>query len=143
MGTGSGGYRLNVKNLSNETTTKEQLIELFKPFGTVSAAEVKEREDGGSRGYGYVILANEEEATKAMAEMNGKTIGGKALNVAPAERRATDADAKGAGKGGFDMATQAYMMQYMAAMQQQAYTAAMMGSMNPYLGAGMPGMPPF
>lgn len=125
--TGSGsGYRLNVKNLSNDTKT-EELKALFDPFGTVSASEIKTYDDGSSRGFGFVILANEEEGKKAIAELNGKKIGGKELNVAPAERRATDDDAgKGKGKQGLDMASQqaAWMMQYWA--MQQAFMAQSM-----------------
>jgi len=127
--TGSGsGFRLNVKNLSHDTKTAE-LKALFDPFGTVSASEIKTYDDGSSRGFGFVILANEEEGKKAIAELNGKNIDGKELNVSPAERRATNDDAgKGQGKGkqGMDMASQqaAWMMQFWA--MQQAYMAQSM-----------------
>lgn len=132
--TGSGsGYRLNVKNLSSDTK-KEELKALFEPCGTVSAAEIKTYDDGSSRGFGFVILGSEEEGKKAIAELNGKKIGGKELNVSPAERRVTDDDAgKGKGKQGMDMAAQqaAWMMQFWA--MQQAYMAQSMqgGGWNP------------
>lgn len=110
---GSGtGYRLNVKNLGLDMTN-EQLGALFEPFGKVLAAHVKTYNDGTSRGFGYVILPGEEEANLAIKEVNGKEVGGDrpggtALYVAPAERRATPAEAlpvdvskgKGKGKGG-------------------------------------------
>jgi len=127
--TGSGqGYRLNVKNLSKDVTSKEDLTKMFEPFGTVSSAEIKTRDDGSSMGFGFVVLANEAEAKKAIAALNGKTQGGKELNVAPAERRQTDDGSKGYGKGawGADMASQqaAWAMQFWA--MQQAFMAQSM-----------------
>lgn len=92
------GFRLNVKNLAEGITT-EQLKALFSPFGTVVAVEVKFKEDGHSRGFGFVIFSTEEESKKAMADMNNKEIGGKQLNVGPAERREGEDGKKGKGKG--------------------------------------------
>lgn len=93
------GFRLNVKNLSDGVTT-EQLKTMFSPFGTVAAAEVKFKEDGTSRGFGFVIFSSEEDSKKAMADMNNKEIDGKQLNVGPAERREGEDGKKGKGKGG-------------------------------------------
>lgn len=125
--TGSGtGYRLNVKNLTKENDTKEKLLELFAPFGTVSEGDVKTKEDGSSKGFGYVILKDEAEAKKAMEALNDKEIGGKKLSVVPAERRPTDdmMPGKGKGKGMQDFnwasaqAAQAAWMAQFWAMQQ-------------------------
>jgi RNA recognition motif-containing protein len=138
--TGSGtGYRLNVKNLTKEHDTKEKLTALFAPFGTVSEADIKLKEDGTSKGFGYVILKDKDEADKAIKELNDKEFGGKKLNVAPAERRATDDMAmggmammgKGKGKGmpdafGWGSAQQmqaaqaAWMAQFFAMQQMYA-----------------------
>jgi len=138
---GSGnGYRLNVKNIG-ETMTNEQLKALFEPFGTVVASNVKTYNDGTGCGFGYVILPGEEDAKAAIAAMNGKEVGGKALYVAPAERRAAPAEGKGGkaaldggkgkGKGGkskgkgYDPYQQAAAASQMALYQQQlAYAQA-------------------
>jgi len=135
---GGEGYRLNVKNLA-ESTTGEQLTELFKEFGTVVTAVVKKRDDGKSRGFGFVTMTNEEEGLKA-SEMNGKEIDGKAISVSPAERRPAEEkpgdDAKGKGKGAKGKGGKAdalyaylqqqqqqaaYMHQYMMFQQHAAY----------------------
>eukprot|EP00929_Paragymnodinium_shiwhaense_P024278 TRINITY_DN14994_c0_g1_i1.p1 TRINITY_DN14994_c0_g1~~TRINITY_DN14994_c0_g1_i1.p1 ORF type:complete len:304 (+),score=116.88 TRINITY_DN14994_c0_g1_i1:78-989(+) len=125
---GGQGYRLNVKNLGNETG--EQLKGMFDPFGTVTDAQVKTREDGKSRGFGFVIFSSEEEAQKAISEMHDKEHNGKKLSVAPAERRPQEdvplglggGMGKGKGKGKGGMAEQQTMMQQQQAamaMQQQ------------------------
>jgi len=160
---GGSGYRLNVKNLSGDTTA-EKLRELFAPFGTVSDAQVKLKDDGKSRGFGFVIMSSEEEGRRAIAEMDGKEVGrgGGKVAVGPAERRAEEPDEepKGKGKGlatlslasaakpavapelAAQQAAYAAYMQHMAYMQQAAMmqTAAMYGA-NPFAGMGAPPMP--
>lgn len=144
--TGSGqGYRLNVKNLSSQMASAEALKALFAPFGKVSGAEVKLREDGSSRGFGFVILGSEAEGQQAMAAMNGKVVGGKALKVAPAQRREEEGeDGKGGGPGvalpGLGADSQAAMMQMQMAqaqlqLQQAAYMQALLS--NPLANHGL------
>merc|ERR1719162_1015598 len=55
-------------------------------------AEIKKNDKGESRGFGFVVLPGAKE-------VNGKEIEGTKLNVAAAERRATEEDDKGKGKG--------------------------------------------
>lgn len=101
FGSGSG-FRLNVKNLP-EDVDDAKLKEMFEPFGTVTAAQVKLQDNKKSRGFGFVVLSSEEEGQKAIEEMNAKETGGKTISVVPAERREAPADAmevKGKGKGG-------------------------------------------
>merc|ERR1712176_1084148 len=100
--------------------------ELFSTFGTVKAAEVRKDDKGVGRGFGYVVLANEEEGKRAANEMNSKEVKGNKLSVAAAERRATD-DAKAKGKGNAQMTPQqmAYMQQMAYAQQQWAYMVQM------------------
>jgi len=100
-GKSAGGYRLNVKYLPKEIATSDKLKELFAPFGAVSDAEVKLKDDGSSRGFGYVVLPSEAEGQKAIEALDGKEIGGKRLVVAVPERRPDDAKGldKGSGKG--------------------------------------------
>ena len=67
------------------STKDEDLSNLFQPFGEVSSARViKDRYTERSRGFGFVEMANDEEADKAIAELNGSSIEGRALKVSEA-----------------------------------------------------------
>ena len=62
--------------------TEQELRSLFEPFGAVESAMVAtDRDTGRSRGFGFVSMTNDEEAEKAMAALNGKDSGGRALTV--------------------------------------------------------------
>ena len=72
---------LFVGNMSFQTTESD-LRALFEPFGQVTRVHLgKDRETGRSRGFAFVEMANDDEATKAMAALNGKEFGGRALKV--------------------------------------------------------------
>ena len=67
---------------------KEDLIELFAPFGEVlSARIILNKETRRSRGYGFVEMANEEEALAAIKALNGIEHMGRTINVAVANER--------------------------------------------------------
>jgi len=70
---------LFVGNLAFEVEETE-LRAAFAPFGEVIEARVIYR-NGVSRGFGFVQMATEMAATKAMEELNGKTLAGRVLNV--------------------------------------------------------------
>ena len=60
----------------------KQLEELFTEFGTiVSATVIKDRDSGQSKGFGFVELADDDAAEKAIETMNGKDIAGRSLTV--------------------------------------------------------------
>ncbi|GMH90582.1 hypothetical protein TrVE_jg11315 [Triparma verrucosa] len=81
------GVNLYVKNL-DDMVTDDQLREEFSPLGTITSARVmREGKDGASKGFGFVCYSSPEEATKAVAEMNGKIINGKPIFVALAQRK--------------------------------------------------------
>jgi len=61
--------RLYVGNLEYSTTDKE-LEELFSSEGSVAYAKVIRSLDGRSKGFGFVEMETEEEATKAMEKFN-------------------------------------------------------------------------
>ena len=62
--------------------TEEELRSMFEAYGNVESANlVTDRETGRSRGFGFVAMTNDEEAEKAMAALNGKDSGGRALVV--------------------------------------------------------------
>ena len=83
------GANLYIKNL-DEDMTEERLRQEFAPFGTITSARVMTMDKAGktvSKGFGFVCYATPEEASKAVAEMNGKMILGKPVYVALAQRK--------------------------------------------------------
>jgi len=90
------GKKLYVGNLSYGIDSSA-LEQLFAQFGTVSSAQViSDRETGRSKGFGFVEMSSDDEATKAIAEMNGKQHDGRALTVNEARPR----EERGGGGGG-------------------------------------------
>lgn len=89
------GRKLYVGNLNYKTDSSE-LQELFSQFGNVESAEIiADRETGRSKGFGFVEMSTEDEAAAAIAGMNGKEIGGRALTVNEAKPK------ENRGGGGF------------------------------------------
>nr|XP_004655986.1 polyadenylate-binding protein 4-like [Jaculus jaculus]XP_044987202.1 polyadenylate-binding protein 4-like [Jaculus jaculus] len=80
----SRGAKLYIKNL-DDTIDDEMLRKEFSAFGAVSRVKVMQ-EEGQSKGFGLVCFSSPEEAARAMAEMNGRTLGTKALHIALAHR---------------------------------------------------------
>ena len=79
--------KLYVGNLAFQTTSQD-LQELFAQAGTVqSASVVEDRDTGRSRGFAFIEMSSEEEATSAIAQFNGKEVGGRALKVNEAKPR--------------------------------------------------------
>ena len=82
--------RLYVGNLSYGTTN-ESLNAAFSEFGAVEEAVViMDRDTGRSKGFGFVTMANDEEAKAAMAALDGKDMDGRSIRVneaRPMERR--------------------------------------------------------
>ena len=89
---------LFVGNMSFQTTETE-LRALFEPFGQVTRVHIaNDRETGQARGFAFVEMAKDEEAAKAMSDLNGKEVAGRALRV----NEATPKTAGGPrGGGGF------------------------------------------
>lgn len=92
--------KLYVGNLSYEVTESE-LNDLFTPFGAVESARIiTDKFTGNSKGFGFVEMANREEANQAMNDLNGKTINNRAIVVNEA-RPQTKSPRGGGGGGGF------------------------------------------
>ncbi len=88
-----------VGNISR-TVTEQDLKEAFEAFGAVqSAAIIKDKFSGESRGFGFVEMPNKEEADKAISGLNGKDLKGRTLTVNEARPR-TDRPRTGGGGGG-------------------------------------------
>lgn len=97
--------KLYVGNLSYSVTTST-LEELFGTVGEVTAVNViTDRMTGRSRGFAFVEMAESAGAEKAISELNGRDVDGRALKVAEArpqrERRSGGyGDRRGGGGGG-------------------------------------------
>src|SRR5262245_28159091 len=83
--------------------TSDDLREMFAPFGQVASAQIIiDRETNRSRGFGFVEMANDEEAQRAIAELNGQMFKGRALTVNEAKpREPRPPRGGGGGRGGF------------------------------------------
>jgi RNA recognition motif-containing protein len=95
-----------VSNLSYNTNSKS-LQQLFADYGEVTSANViTDKETGRSRGFGFVEMSNDEEAQKAINELNETEFEGKTINVNVArpktERRNNGGFNRGGGGGGFN-----------------------------------------
>jgi RNA recognition motif-containing protein len=75
------GKKLYVANLSYGATSAD-LEALFAPFGVVEAVQViTDPVTRRSKGLAFVEMASEQEAEAAIAGLNGKQVGGRALRV--------------------------------------------------------------
>jgi len=93
--------KIYVGNFSFQMTESE-LRALFEPYGAVEEASlVTERDTGRSRGFGFVSMTNNDEADKAIAALNGKESGGRALVVNEARpQKERGGFREGGGRGG-------------------------------------------
>jgi len=88
---------LYVGNLSYSVSNGD-LEELFGEYGAVVNAEViSDRDTGRSKGFGFVEMANDNEADAAINGLNGKESGGRRLTVNEARPR----EERGGGGGGY------------------------------------------
>ncbi|HTQ85462.1 MAG TPA: RNA-binding protein [Candidatus Solibacter sp.] len=93
---------LFVGNLAFQTT-EEDLRALFEPFGKVERAHLAmDRETGRARGFGFVEMANDDEAKNAIAALDGKEVGGRnvKVNEAHAKERGGSSGRDNRGGGG-------------------------------------------
>ena len=79
--------KLFVGNLSFNTTEGD-ILDLFKQAGNVTSCElIMDKFTNKSRGFAFVEMGTQEEATKAIADLNGKELDGRALTVNEAKPR--------------------------------------------------------
>ncbi len=95
---------LYVGNMSFQTTESE-LRSIFEPYGEITRIQVMtDRDTGQARGFAFVELADDEQAAKAITELNGKELDGRALNVneaRPKPERSGPRGGGGRGRGGY------------------------------------------
>lgn len=90
------------------STTQETLKSMFASYGEVTEAVIiTNKFSGRSKGFGFVTLADDTQAAKAITEMNGKDIEGRKLTVneaKPFDPNAPRPERRGGfggGRGGF------------------------------------------
>src|SRR5207253_1366511 len=83
------------------SVTDSELSKMFEPHGSVESAQViMDRDTGRSKGFGFVEMKSDQEAQAAIAAMNGKDAGGRALVVNEARPKTEGGGRGGHGGGG-------------------------------------------
>jgi len=96
--------KLFVGSLSYNTTDAG-LEEFFAAIGkVVSAKVIMDRDTGRSKGFGFVEMSSDEEAQKAIAELDGKELDGRtiAVNEARPQENRERRSFGGGGNGGYN-----------------------------------------
>lgn len=97
--------KLYVGNLSY-STTEDDLQTLFAQAGAVTSVTViKDRDTGRSKGFGFVEMATQADAQKAISMFNGQPFQDRTLTVnqaRPREDRGGGGGRSGGGGGGGD-----------------------------------------
>jgi cold-inducible RNA-binding protein len=86
-----------VGNLSF-TATEDGVRSMFEAYGAVERVSiVTDRDTGQPKGFGFVEMTNDAEAEKAIAELNGTELNGRALTINEARPKT---ERSGGGGGG-------------------------------------------
>jgi len=66
----------------NYNLKEDELQELFGQYGEVTSVKIiTDKFTGRAKGFGFVEMANDDEAQKAMDELDGKDVGGRNIKV--------------------------------------------------------------
>ena len=83
------------------TTDETQLQDLFAQAGTVETVSVvRDRDTGRARGFAFVEMGSDEDAQKAINQLNSYELGGRALTVNEAKPKTAGGGYNGG--GGYD-----------------------------------------
>jgi len=89
--------KLYVGNLTYDTT-EEAIKTAFSAIGELeSVSLITDKRSGESKGFAFVEMSNEAEATSAIEQLNGTEIDGRAMNVSIARPR----EERDSSRGGF------------------------------------------
>src|SRR6266566_1228632 len=81
-------------------TTEQEIRSLFESFGAVDRASIAtDRETGKSRGFAFVEMPNAAEGERAITELSGKEVDGRALTVNEARPKGEGGGSRGGGGG--------------------------------------------
>jgi len=79
--------------------TEDAVRSMFEQYGAVERVSiVTDRDTGQARGFGFVEMSSNSDADRAISELNGRDLGGRALNVNEA-RPKTERSGGGGGGG--------------------------------------------
>ena len=62
------------------SATTEEVVALFSPYGAVDSVTLMKKPDGQSRGFGFVVMGD-DEAMKAVDELDGVEFCGQILRI--------------------------------------------------------------
>ncbi|MBI4236874.1 MAG: RNA-binding protein [Deltaproteobacteria bacterium] len=94
------GKRLYVGNLPYEIT-EDEIRQTFGPCGNITEVRiVTDKFTGRSRGFGFVEMSTDEEAARAVSELNDAPLGGRKLIVSEARTEGSGGGRGGHGGGG-------------------------------------------
>jgi RNA recognition motif-containing protein len=95
------GTRLYVGNLSYNVTEPE-LREVFAENGrnVVEVKIVMDRDTGRPRGFAFVEMGSDDEASQVIQSLTGREVQGRAINVSEARERTPRSGGGGYGGGG-------------------------------------------
>jgi RNA recognition motif-containing protein len=86
----------------NFSTSSDTLREAFEAYGQVSSANViMDKITGKSKGFGFVEMADDEEAKSAISQLNESEIDGRTIVVKKAEPREERPSGGGGRSGGY------------------------------------------
>jgi len=85
----------------NFGATEGAVRSLFEAYGTVDRVNiVTDRDTGQARGFGFVEMSVNADADRAIAELNGRELDGRALNVNEARPKTERASGGGGYRSG-------------------------------------------
>ena len=92
--------KIYVGNLSFKITETD-LSDMFAEIGQVESVQIiTDRDTGRSKGFGFVQMADDAAAEKAIEQLNGKSVGGRNLTVNEAKpQQKRDFGSRGGGGG--------------------------------------------
>ncbi|MFA5019803.1 MAG: RNA-binding protein [Candidatus Pacearchaeota archaeon] len=64
---------------------ESKLKKLFEAYNVEEATLIKDKFSGRSKGFGFVTISDDDEAKKAIEEMNGKDVEGRELKISEAK----------------------------------------------------------
>jgi len=96
------GQKLHVGNLGFDVTSQE-LRDAFTTVGPCASATVlMDRTTGESRGFGFVEMTTNADALKAVEQLDGKELKGRAIKVSEARERSNGGGASGDKRGAYN-----------------------------------------